>query len=105
MCIPGDTGKYMLHGVFCDYLKSLNAVAFLEGVIKDLVEAKLPRSEQPLLFLRMHVARYLLMLGQTKECKSAIEDGKQTLDSMGDVRPCCTFWKMDVHVHVLRPEH
>jgi len=61
------------------------AVAFLESVIKDLIEAKLPRSEQPLLFLRMHVARYLLVLGQTKECKAAIEDGKQTLDSMGDV--------------------
>ena len=54
-------------------------------MIKDLTEAKLQRSEQPLLFLRMHVARYLLVLGQTKECKAAIEDGKQTLDSMGDV--------------------
>ena len=56
-------------------------------MIKDLTEAKLQRSEQPLLFLRMHVARYLLVLGQTKECKAAIEDGKQTLDSMGDVSP------------------
>lgn len=62
-----------------------HAVAFLEGVIKDLIEAKLPRSEQPLLFLRMHVARYLLVLGQTKECKAAVEEGKQSLDSMGDV--------------------
>ena len=61
------------------------AVAFLEGVIKELLEAKLPRSEQPLLFLRMHVARYLLVQGQTKECKAAIEEGKQSLDSMGDV--------------------
>ena len=66
---------------------SAGAVTFLEGVIKDLTEAKLQRSEQPLLFLRMHVARYLLVLGQTKECKAAIEDGKQTLDSMGDVSP------------------
>ena len=62
-----------------------DAVAFLEGVINDLTEAKLPRSEQPLLFLRMHVARYLLVRGQTKECKAAVEEGKQTLDSMGDV--------------------
>lgn len=62
-----------------------HAVAFLEGVIKDLIEAKLPRSEQPLLFLRMHVAQYLLVLGQTKECKAAVEEGKQSLDSMGDV--------------------
>lgn len=67
------------------------AVAFLESVIKDLIEAKLPRSEQPLLFLRMHVARYLLVLGQTKECKAAIEDGKQTLDSMGDVSAAPPF--------------
>ena len=70
------------------------AVAFLEGVIKDLTEAKLPRSEQPLLFLRMHVARYLLVKGQTKECKAAIEEGKQSLDSMGDVSavmPCDVF--------------
>ena len=75
------------------------AVAFLEGVIKELLEAKLPRSEQPLLFLRMHVARYLLLLGQTKECKAAIEEGKQSLDSMGDVG-AATPWLLS---HLLTP--
>ena len=69
--------------------------------MKDLIEAKLPRSEQPLLFLRMHVARYMLLLGKIKECKTAVGDGKQSLDAMGDVSPSpvfCTISTSDKHV-------
>lgn len=87
---------------------SSHAVAFLEGVIKDLTDAKLPRSEQPLLFLRMHVARYLLVLGQTKECKAAIEEGKKSLDSMGDVSvdmPCDIFGWQTIISQVNGPAH
>lgn len=60
-------------------------MTFLNGVIADLIEAKHARPEQPLLFLRMHVAQYQLVLGQLKECKEAVEDGKQTLDSLNNV--------------------
>jgi hypothetical protein len=69
--------------------------------MKDLIEAKLPRSEQPLLFLRMHIAQYMLLLGKTKECKAAVGDGKQSLDAMGDVSPSsvsCMASASDEHV-------
>lgn len=61
------------------------AVSFLEGVIKEMLEAKLPRTEQPLLFLRMHVAQQQLLLGQLGPCKAAVETGKVTLDNLHDV--------------------
>ncbi|KAK9901657.1 hypothetical protein WJX75_006977 [Coccomyxa subellipsoidea] len=64
-----------------------DAVTFLNGVITDLIEAKHARPEQPLLFLRMHVAQFQLAIGQLKECKEAVEEGKQTLDSLNDVDP------------------
>lgn len=60
-------------------------MTFLNGVIMDLIEAKHARPEQPLLFLRMHVAQFQLAIGQLKECKEAVEEGKQTLDSLNDV--------------------
>lgn len=64
-----------------------DAVTFLNGVITDLIEAKHGRPEQPLLFLRMHLAQFQLALGQLKECKDAVEEGKQTLDTLDDVDP------------------
>jgi 26S proteasome regulatory subunit N9 len=44
-------------------------VAFLQGVAERLKEQKLPRSEQPLLFLKMHVAQQKLEMGAVQECK------------------------------------
>ncbi len=67
-----------------------NVVTFLNGVITDLIEAKHARPEQPLLFLRMHVAQFQLALGQLKECKEAVEEGKQSLDSLDDVSSAFT---------------
>ena len=61
------------------------AVAFLDEVIASVKEAKHARPDQPLLFLQMHRAQYLLILGDLKECKTAVEEGKQTLDSLDDV--------------------
>ncbi len=69
-------------------------MTFLNGAITDLIEAKHARPEQPLLFLRMHVAQFQLALGQLKECKDAVEEGKQTLDTLDDVsmRHCLAAW-------------
>eukprot|EP00882_Tetradesmus_deserticola_P012774 GHRQ01013539.1.p1 GENE.GHRQ01013539.1~~GHRQ01013539.1.p1 ORF type:complete len:187 (+),score=44.89 GHRQ01013539.1:285-845(+) len=44
-------------------------VAFLQGVAEHLKEQKLPRSEQPLLFLKMHVAQQKLEMGSVQDCK------------------------------------
>ena len=64
------------------------AVQFLETVVERLMEAKLARSEQPLLFLRLHLAQYRLQLGEVAECAKAVEAGKEELDSLRDVRSC-----------------
>jgi 26S proteasome regulatory subunit N9 len=44
-------------------------VAFLQGVAEHLKEQKLPRSEQPLLFLKMHVAQQKLEMAAVQDCK------------------------------------
>ncbi len=48
-------------------------------------EAKLPRTEQPQLFLEMHIAQNQLTLGQAAEAKAAVEAGKETLAGLNDV--------------------
>lgn len=72
-------------GIVCDALCC--AVAFLDEVIESVKEAKHARPDQPLLFLQMHRAQYLLVIGDLKQCKTAVEEGKQTLDSLDDVSP------------------
>ena len=60
-------------------------------VVAKIVEAKLSRSEQPLLFLRMHVAQYKLVQGDLPGTKALIEDGKESLDTLPDVRHLSFF--------------
>lgn len=62
-------------------------VAFLQTVSESLKEQKLPRSEQPLLFLKMHIAQQKLEMGQVQECKVMVEDAKAELDALADVDP------------------
>ncbi len=57
-------------------------------VVAKIVEAKLSRSEQPLLFLRMHIAQYKLVQGDMPGTKALIEAGKESLDQLPDVRLC-----------------
>ena len=61
------------------------ATSFLEGVASKLAEFKLPRSDEPLLFLRMHVAQQQLEAGDAAAAKAAIEAGREQLDRMHDV--------------------
>eukprot|EP00879_Flechtneria_rotunda_P027333 GHRR01029278.1.p1 GENE.GHRR01029278.1~~GHRR01029278.1.p1 ORF type:complete len:339 (+),score=124.00 GHRR01029278.1:1679-2695(+) len=62
-------------------------VQFLQNVSNKLKEQKLPRSEQPLLFLKMHIAQQKLEMGQVQECKVMVEEAKTELDSLADVDP------------------
>ena len=55
-------------------------------MVEKIVEAKLSRSEQPLLFLRTHIAQYKLVQGDLPGTKALIEAGKESLDSLPDVR-------------------
>lgn len=63
------------------------AVAFLKTVIERIEEMKLPRSDEPLLYLRMHVAQQQLEMGQVAECKAAVEDGAAALERLPEPDP------------------
>ncbi len=64
------------------------AVAFLTSVVDKLAEYKLPRSEEPTLFLRMHLAQHRLEMGQMAECKELVGDCWQRCSA----RPVVSFW-------------
>lgn len=68
------------------YKQPEQAIQFLVGVNKQITESGQRHTEQPMLFLRMHIAEYKLQMGSTDECKTLIEEGKETLDSMQNVR-------------------
>ena len=61
-------------------------MSFLEGVSTALAETKQPRLEQPVLFLRMHMAQYQLAAGNVDACKAAVSGAKDELDRLHDVR-------------------
>lgn len=62
-------------------------LAYLQSVSEKLKEQKLPRSEQPLLFLKMHIAQEQLEMGQVQECKVTVEESKTELEHLADVDP------------------
>ena len=80
------------------YKEPEQAVQFLQGVNKQITESGQRHTEQPILFLRMHIAEYKLQMGATDECKTLIEEGKETLDSMENV---CTAALCTAALHVL----
>ncbi|XP_051226347.2 LOW QUALITY PROTEIN: 26S proteasome non-ATPase regulatory subunit 13 homolog B [Lolium perenne] len=63
------------------------AINYLEGVISKLHDTKESRVEEPILYVKMQIANYLLEKGSQKECKKLLDEGKTTLDSMVDVDP------------------
>ncbi|KAI8474163.1 MAG: 26S proteasome regulatory subunit [Monoraphidium minutum] len=63
------------------------AVAFLKGAADRVAEWKLPRSEEPLLFLRMHAAQQQLAMGDVADCKAAIEEGAAALERLSEPDP------------------
>jgi 26S proteasome regulatory subunit N9 len=60
---------------------------FLQSVIDNIKEMKQPRSDEPVLFLNMHLAQHKLECGQVQECKVLVEAGKETLEGLSDVDP------------------
>ena len=61
------------------------AIQFLQGVNKQITESGQRHTEQPLLYLRMHIAEYKLHMGALDECKTMVEEGKETLDALQNV--------------------
>lgn len=58
---------------------------FASQVLTNVKESKLQHTEQPQLFLSMHIAQYRLAQGQNAETKPALEDAKEKLASLNDV--------------------
>ena len=67
------------------YKHPAEAITLLEGVIKGLADSTQRVTDQPALFLRMHIAQNRLQMGEVEECKTLVEQGKEQLDRMHDV--------------------
>ena len=67
------------------YEQPKQAIQFLEGVKKQVTESGQRHTDQASLFLQMHIAQYKLQVGADDECKTMIEEGKESLDAMHDV--------------------
>jgi hypothetical protein len=57
---------------------------FASQVLTNVKESKLQHTEQPQLFLSMHIAQYQLAQGQNAETKPALEEAKEKLASLND---------------------
>ena len=59
----------------------------LTSVIAKIVEMKVARSDEPILFLKMHIAQYKLETGALADAKSLVEAGREELEGLSDVDP------------------
>lgn len=62
-------------------------MAFLDDVIANLEASKQPDTEEPILYLKMQIAQYQLLLGNIGDCKNAYLDGEAQLETMTEVDP------------------
>ena len=69
------------------YLDKDAGINYLEGVISKLRDTQEARVEEPILYVKMQIATFLLEKGNQKGCKELLEEGKTTLDGMVDVDP------------------
>lgn len=69
------------------YLDKDAGINYLEGVISKLHDTREARVEEPILYVKMQIAMFLLEKGNQKGCKKLLEEGKITLDSMVDIDP------------------
>lgn len=69
------------------YLEKDAGIDYLEGVISKLHDTREARVEEPILYVKMQIATFLLEKGNKKGCKKLLEEGKTTLDTMVDVDP------------------
>ncbi|MEW5298902.1 MAG: hypothetical protein WDW38_004824 [Sanguina aurantia] len=63
------------------------AVDFLRATITRVEGMKLPRSAEPILFLKMHVAQHLLEQGDAAAAKPVVEAGRTELETLDSVDP------------------
>lgn len=103
----GDTLIQLYKGFITDFAAKLNllklsqmavAVAelhkdtpstlvFLDEVLEKLKGLRHVKTEEPILFVRMHMAHQKLINGDVDECRTLMEEGKENLESLVDVDP------------------
>ncbi|KAK1285952.1 hypothetical protein QJS10_CPB20g01198 [Acorus calamus] len=88
------------------YPEKESAIGYLEGVIDKLRTTGEPRIEEPILYVKMQIAAFKLEMGQQKECKNLLDDGKMTLDGMTDIDPSvyASFYWNSSQYHKSRQE-
>ena len=82
------------------------AISYLEGVIEKLRTTSKVRIEEPILYINMQIGLFKLELGDQKECKKLLEEGKSTLDSMTDIDPSvyASYYWISSQYHKARQE-
>ncbi|CAD7704285.1 unnamed protein product [Ostreobium quekettii] len=64
-----------------------SALVFLEGVLEKLKGMRHVKTEEPIAFVRMHIAQQKLRNGEVDECRVLIDEGKEALEGLADVDP------------------
>ncbi|KAG6397149.1 hypothetical protein SASPL_143314 [Salvia splendens] len=82
------------------------AISYLEGVIEKLRTTSKVRIEEPILYVNMQIGLFKLEVGDQKECKKLLEEGKSTLDSMTDIDPSvyASYYWISSQYHKARQE-
>ncbi|XP_022717191.1 26S proteasome non-ATPase regulatory subunit 13 homolog A-like isoform X2 [Durio zibethinus] len=88
------------------YSEKEAAISYLDGVVEKLQATREMRIEEPILYIKMQIAKFKLDQGDQKECKKLLEDGKSTLDSMTDIDPTvyASYYWVSSEYHKFRQE-
>ncbi|THU61309.1 hypothetical protein C4D60_Mb07t21940 [Musa balbisiana] len=82
------------------------AISYLDGIIEKLHATRDLRNEETIVYVNMQIAEINLEIGNQKECKRLLEQGKRTLDSMTDIDPSvhAKYYWMSSQYHKSRQE-
>ena len=69
------------------YTDRAAAVAFMEQVVEKIAEQRQHGHEEPVLYLRMHVALLHVHEGRSAQAREMVRDGKGALDAMASPDP------------------
>ncbi|KAK8961671.1 hypothetical protein KSP40_PGU019190 [Platanthera guangdongensis] len=88
------------------YTEKEAAISYLEAVIDKLRATREIRIEEPILYVKMQIAALKLEMGNQKDCKKLLEEGKTTLESMTDIDPSVqsSFYWISSQYHKSRQE-
>ncbi|XP_065014773.1 26S proteasome non-ATPase regulatory subunit 13 homolog A-like isoform X3 [Musa acuminata AAA Group] len=88
------------------YSEKEAAISYLDGIIEKLHATRDLQNEETIVYVNMQIAEINLEIGNQKECKRLLEQGKSTLDSMTDIDPSvhAKYYWMSSQYHKSRQE-